>query len=862
MRRFAPILFLLSLISVTTLLGVQQTIFVRPDGSDTLCNGSADANTAAAPDCAKLTFNDPNGALATVIGADADIIKVKAGTYNEQILVDPNDATLTITATDPNGPKPYIGGTYIRYNDPNVNDWTLVSGTNDVYQATWTGGTVWSAYIQDFPYYENERIGLIPYPTLEMLKATNMLCCSGDYYRGPGFFRSGSTIYVRLAATPQVTSYEQTILPLFEGDLDPDNYDLLFSDSTYTLRVNAGGVTISNLLIESNKHAIELCTEPGSDPNNITIDEVTAWAGNDGGLAVDPNCDSISNLTIRNSQFYADIPYWVSWTDCKGPTSPTSEDPFNPVCDAWRFTLLSFGSDSGGGSADPNIMNLQIRRNHLRGGHDGIGFDAKIGPVDPNIAGATIAYNRIENMADDPIELEAQSGDTVNRIDIYGNFFGNSLECGSFGQDSGNSTWNGPIYYFNNVCALIRPQYINSDGDCDANPWNSRRCYGGEYAFKWGGDPPDDHNIYIYNNTIVAGLNNTSEGLRITGGNHATSTTGRIFNNILSTINGRVGESSFNNSSAWTQIDYNLYFSMNNPSSSLAGSSLTIPELFTARGVEQHGIGEFSRVGTNPAFTVNNGFGCLVNGSCTTFKTSDPIAWTADPPSWIWRISHFARPANSPGCAAGRGGVAALGLPVNTVDPNGTIAFDPNSMGAIPCGASTAGLEYTPQTLGWHGKDEFGSPHAVNQAPLVDLDNFNYSIPTIGDISPRRYLTKTTAGASVNFCGGFLDPDGGPPFTYLWDFTGTGCPSDNTNICPGAITFSNVATCTVVFSVTDRAGAESTKALLTGPNGLRLNQVSDYQRVIYVLPAATSGSSGQPSGGCSDCTKCVCDRVN
>jgi hypothetical protein len=65
-----------------------STIFVRTDGSDTLCNGTVNASAASAPDCAKETIS------AAITAVDpAGVVRIGIGTFNEDLVIS-KDVTL------------------------------------------------------------------------------------------------------------------------------------------------------------------------------------------------------------------------------------------------------------------------------------------------------------------------------------------------------------------------------------------------------------------------------------------------------------------------------------------------------------------------------------------------------------------------------------------------------------------------------------------------------------------------------------------------------------------------------------------------------------------------------------------------
>jgi hypothetical protein len=864
LRRILPILFLSILALAAPLFAVTQTIYVRTDGSDAACSGLDDrAAGIQDPNCSEATIA---AALTDVADGDGDTIKLKSGQrFNASVTITSADPNLTITATDPNGPKPIIGGGALYFETGN--NWTLDPGTTQdantgsplyIYrsdpnqtapQIGGNGSITSGAYITNISDYENGRVGLIPYRSsnpdgtglLGWLRASGEAFSTSDaFYRGPGIIWDGSRYYISLRGTQDLSNYEGALSPIFAGDFDPDNYDINIGTAAHTLRIEAENVTIQNVQLDPAAKTVVLGNTGSvlaADPNEwIIFDEVTVWSGSSGAIVTNENATSINKVTIRNSQIYGDVPYWVSWHDCK--TSPAP-------CDQWRHTLIAIGRDGNAAASDVAANDWVITKSHIRGGHDGIGIDGDANGID-------ISYNRIENFADDPFEIELDASEVLGDVNILGNYIANSHNCFSVMQQS-VGTWTGPINYYHNVCALIRPAHNDSAGTCATTSWYGGFCYGNEYAFKWGHESSTltDHNTHLWNNTFILSLSHPDKGFNIVGGVDD-DTVGKhggdyLYNNIFVKVNDRVGEQYRWTSHNFTEVDNNLYFSMNMKDITgyerdLLGAWNTVADACLGDpNTECSGLGANADAntgtwGTNPLFETTNGFGCFVNQTCAGFDKSNGVRWSPYLASTFWRPSAFVLESNSPACDAGRGSDPG-GFPTGTVDPNGAIANDPNDMGAIPCGATASVLDYEPMTFDWPCTDT-----AVNAIPAVTIT------------SPTRKLVNTFAGLTQDFCATITDPDGHGPYTYLWDFTGTGCPADNTGLCPGAIAFNTPATCSVVFRVTDRCGVQSALPP-TLPDG-----TAGYHARIYVRSGMTD--SGSASTGCSDCRRCICDRVN
>ncbi len=139
--------------------------------------------------------------------------------------------------------------------------------------------------------------------------------------------------------------------------------------------------------------------------------------------------------------------------------------------------------------------------------------------------------------------------------------------------------------------------------------------------------------------------------------------------------------------------------------------------------------------------------------------------------------------------------------------------------------------------------DVFGGPPPVNQAPDGRID------------SPAADVT-ITQGQSVSFAGTGTDPDNDVPLAYRWNFgTGSGVP-DATLEDPGSITFNNVGTFTVSFTVTDAQGlADPTPATRRitvqspnqAPNG-RIDSPSADAKINAGEAVKFLGSGSDPDG--------------
>jgi hypothetical protein len=670
--------------------------------------------------------------------------------------------------------------------------------------------------------YEHERVGLVKYSGYPDLKATanGYWQSNGDYYIGPGVFynASQSRLYVRLKATPQVTAYEQNYLDLgFTNDDDPRNYQILVSypetGPDYSILTSANYLTFKNLVIEPAHRSVQIgCPTSGGPAKFIRFENNTIWSGNDG--AVIGTCAS-EDVTLTQNRIQADIPYWVSWGDCKNSSD-------GPCFNEWRFSLIQPSA-----SSSQAAKRWVIERNYISGGHDGYGTGGGETGSDPNNR-MEIKYNVFEGIADDPFEIENAG---VRRHDIYGNLIINSLNCLAVGQMTSDSSY-GPFFFHSNTCVLLREPYVNrcpSPGEgcacttCQGGTWNGGREYGHEYAFKL--DTPTgatSASLHVYNNTIVLTDSHPDKGMMVLGlDSKDPMVGGEIFNNIFIKMNQRVGQASYHSDP--NVVDWNLYWKIHNDSGPLLDDDNTVSDRCTQGGQECHGLGNTDYVGTNPLLSSLEGFGCFADtNSCDGVDRADSTLWKIKAGSEYWTPAMFIPKPTSSVCNAGRGTIPA-GFPSNSAVPG--IPFDSGDIGAIPCGVSGANWDIYPFNQIWKS-----SSLASGAAPDAVMDSPAYS-------------QTVCAGQAVYFCGSKTDSDGAPPFTYLWDFDGSAsCPADRAEICPGNITFpSSGVTCSVTFRATDRWG---------------LTDATPTTRSVTVQNCGGGGGGG----GCGNCNLCICQQ--
>ncbi len=820
MKRLAvPTLGLLILASVTNVEA--KTCYVRFDGSDQYCTGLQDAAWSGSTDpnlpCAKSSIEgDPNDDIPP--GADdeclasGDVIKVYSNAAEGVLYLEAptiNRSGLTIEGYGGSG-RPRIGKL-----SEFADGWTFYV-PQDIWQRSYTAdnatGVIWGAYVDLVnadPYpraYEHERMTLAVHQDPNDLMADpnaldpNTCPTSGTppayYYLGPGFnYDPNGSLYVRLKPTPEFDVYNTDYLYLGLSH-NPNNSKILVSSSDYSLRVrDASNVTLKNLQLEAARGALTL-----NNAQSVTADNLVIWSGfgaavrNDGGVSHD--------FMLKNSSILHDTPYWIAWSDCKNASGPCENQDPNSKSGGMRETMIE---------PDPNCLRWTLDHNLIRGGHDGLGSEN--GNKD-----FVVKYNVFADFHDDPIELE---GVDVDRFDIYGNYFTNSLNCLAVGQpadsmDPNSTRIDGPIYYFSNICTLARVPFVDrfrkNDGACCYGTcsfdWSGGRRYGNEGAFKIG-PSQQKVNTNIYQNTIFLTDSHPDSGLAFLGSDPNPMRDKEVFNNMFLKMNGRVGQSNYHASATNKLVNRDLYWKMNNDSNYLLASQNYVgtgTALCTGNPGDPNwecqalgGGPSQPYVGTNPVFhdqrtgaTRQEGFGCFGSGSCDGIDETVTARWSIRPGSEFWEPELFIPRTTSPACGSGRGSIPA-GWPTNhVVDPNATLRSQ--DIGAVGC---------DPLPTGW-----ISLWNSFPFSKVWSSQNLASGSAPNGTITQPPWDKTVCPGVSVNFCGNKTDIDGAPPYTYLWDFDNTfGCPSDKTVLCPGNHTFwvGNV-TCAVTFKVTDRWG--------------------------------------------------------
>ena len=232
--------FLLTILTSTALgWGQAQSLcYVRVDGNDVECNGLVDApdvsGTGLGENCAFRSVGTAAGRC-ILPGANIKIRGDSGGSWYESQRV-----TFMASGT-PGSPiviegfgatQPHIGGTYTLYANSPL--WTP-DPANNAHFIPYSAGPIAAAYILTSLPYEHERIGLVNYLNFNDLKAADAnghYIPGGPNYIGPGvhYHTTQGRLYIRLARTAQVTSYEQNYLNLGLGSSgQPSDYQVLIA---------------------------------------------------------------------------------------------------------------------------------------------------------------------------------------------------------------------------------------------------------------------------------------------------------------------------------------------------------------------------------------------------------------------------------------------------------------------------------------------------------------------------------------------------------------------------------------------------------------------------------------------------------
>jgi len=531
-----------------------------------------------------------------------DTLYLRGGTYFESSLVVSNPGTESqpIVIRGYPGETAVIDSGYPEFRTPGNVDWELVDAATGEYRSVRSAGSGYIyAYVGGISGYENERVALVPYQSAAAFRATTdqYVKAKTAFYVGPGTFKGpDGRIHIRLTKTADLRNAESRYGVVFaEENADPRDYSIIISQASRTLRVNASYLVFKDIVFNQAEHTISL----SANAHHVVFEGITAWMGDD---AVETAESGVHDITLTHSRFYGDAPYWIFWSDMKDSPAPA---------DLLRGTSIDmrYGTHA-----------WEISYNHIRGsGQDLISTNTDERDI-------SIHHNRLENCGDDAFELEGT--ENVGRIWIYENYIGNCLTAVAPGQDS--PQFDGPLYVYRNVFSLLRNPPINRKAGI--NTWNGGGRFGYEYAFK-----QDSGNTHYYHNTVV--MLNSSSGMNVVPG---TPNFTYVANNLLVMINGRV-QGDYTRGPGQI-VDGNLYWKMNTVDSShLVSSYDTVPALFLATGLEENGLGNVAKRGTDPWF------------AALELDVVDPSqsVWALAPSAEVHKPSDFLLGAGSPAIAAG-----------------------------------------------------------------------------------------------------------------------------------------------------------------------------------------------------------------
>ena len=220
---------------------------------------------------------------------------------------------------------------------------------------------------------------------------------------------------------------------------------------------------------------------------------------------------------------------------------------------------------------------------------------------------------------------------------------------------------------YRNVFSLLRNPPINRKAGI--NTWNGGGRFGYEYAFK-----QDSRNTHYYHNTVV--MLNSSSGMNLVP---RIPDYTYVADNLYVMVNGRV-QGSYAVGPGQV-VDGNLYWKMNTVDSShLVSSYDTVPALFSATGLEENGLGDVAKRGTDPWL------GAL------EIDVVDPSqsVWELTPSSEVHKPSDFLLGAGSPAIGAG---IVLPTHPTLGTMPDSRASRD---IGAIPSTAKAADYDVFP----------------------------------------------------------------------------------------------------------------------------------------------------------------------
>lgn len=556
-------------------LSPPTTWYVRTDGNDSPCNGRTDA--AGSGSLASCAYKTIGKAISSAIAGDT--IHLGGGTHGAPgglvITKSGNaiDGPITIEG-DPNAVVriqsgvsfPAGSGAWEDAPDPApAGEWRLVDPNATSPSAAYT-----SAYIENVANFEATDVGLVLYknndssstenaaglrhfrladPNAPVYTSDSAICA---IYVGPGVrqFTTGSggdnSLHIRLKKTQELVDYEadySTVLA--SDDVDPNTLTIRISQAPYTIKISGAYWVFKDLtILEAAKDTVLV-----TGASHLTFDNVTIVSGTQS--AISAGSGSANDVEIVRSTLRGQNNPWVGWMDTHGDGGGTQSDADGKLgyacttAEYQRGTMINLNGSSA---------RWDIGYNLIRQGFDGVGVNATETDVQ-------VHHNRIENMGDDPLEIE---GSLVGRVQVFENYIANSLVCWAAGQ---TSDLHGPVLFYRNVCFLAREPFINRDLNV-CRTWIGNPCqkYGHEYAMKWSGG---GKNSYVYNNTVFMSSSNvpntsTSNGLNVVPGEADPTRCGRerVFNNIFMIGSGAL-QKNWPTSATDFVFDRNLWYRFN-----------------------------------------------------------------------------------------------------------------------------------------------------------------------------------------------------------------------------------------------------------------------------------------------------------
>jgi hypothetical protein len=281
------------------------TYYVRTDGHDTNCNGTADASSASAPNCAWLTLGKAESSV-----SGSHTIIVGNGTYAENLVIDANgtdaDNLLTFQAQNSNQAiingyvslagdyikfdgfnvikqdsqdvTVYVGGDYNTFTNCNLSiksDWTPSPLTNYGISITGSHNTVSGCYITDGcqGVSINGDYNTLTNTEIDRLKGYSPSCGDVDFVRVFGTGHTASNNYLHGILADELGGVEahvdgfQTfdnggqILKncIFENNRIIDTYNSCFilTNSTYQSSESTGNIIRNNACVTTGNWGVD-----------------------------------------------------------------------------------------------------------------------------------------------------------------------------------------------------------------------------------------------------------------------------------------------------------------------------------------------------------------------------------------------------------------------------------------------------------------------------------------------------------------------------------------------------------------------------------------------------------------------------